>query len=338
MSGIRAIRGFPPGWAGAGGRAVVSREAGSGPTYAGADGRRSVVVLTDGSGALTGSSRYDAFGVATSQSGSALPIGFGGAETDAETGFALVGGGQYYDPATATTLAPAGGRGATPIVDAVTNPLDPPPPAEPHGPPVGTCDPETCGHAYVCEPGDTPDPGPWEQWAKVSVGLTLDRPLPIVLNVFPGVQSTLDLSGCSANTPGTHPGQGGSGGGGASALDALSGPLAICFIIINRGNTCPRLRYAHADFQCGVGKGSTFEFVSTPGLFLVESVGRFVDSDVRHVRSREVDGRDVRGEGISEFSALLEEDGHAGSVWEGLDIWSRTKVRHLKISSVTCLS
>jgi RHS repeat-associated protein len=61
---------------------------GSGATsYALTDALGSVRGLTDGSGTLTGSTDYDAFGAVRSQTGASLPLGFTGELTDPTTGF-----------------------------------------------------------------------------------------------------------------------------------------------------------------------------------------------------------------------------------------------------------
>jgi hypothetical protein len=51
------------------------------------DALGSVRGLTDSSGALSGSTDYDAFGAVRAQSGSSLPLGFTGELTNPITGF-----------------------------------------------------------------------------------------------------------------------------------------------------------------------------------------------------------------------------------------------------------
>ena len=82
-------------------------------------------LLTDGAGAVRGTSTYDPYGNLTSSTGSyTTPLGYAGQYTDAETGFLYLRA-RYYDPATAqflsrdpmaaTTRSPYGYVGGNPI-------------------------------------------------------------------------------------------------------------------------------------------------------------------------------------------------------------------------------
>jgi RHS repeat-associated protein len=72
-------------------------DASSTVTYAHQDGLGSVRLITDATGAVVGSSAYDAFGTQRATTGVQYRLGFTGEQRDAETGFIYLRA-RYYDP------------------------------------------------------------------------------------------------------------------------------------------------------------------------------------------------------------------------------------------------
>jgi RHS repeat-associated protein len=73
-------------------------DATSDATYAHQDGLGSVRLITDDTGAVVGTTEYDAFGAQRAATGTQYRLGYTGEQLDAETGFVYLRA-RYYDPA-----------------------------------------------------------------------------------------------------------------------------------------------------------------------------------------------------------------------------------------------
>ena len=81
------------------GQGLVSQVTASATTYVQSDGQGGVRLLTDSGGNVAGRQGFDAYGASRSQSGSQLPFGYTGEQTDAESGLVYLRA-RYLDPST----------------------------------------------------------------------------------------------------------------------------------------------------------------------------------------------------------------------------------------------
>ena len=86
------------------GQGLISQVASGGTTYSQADGLGSVRLLTDGSGNSAGTAQYDAYGASRGQTGTQLPFGFAGEQTDGESGLSYLRA-RYDDPTSGRFLS-----------------------------------------------------------------------------------------------------------------------------------------------------------------------------------------------------------------------------------------